>query len=89
MDLVETFKFKKGLYKTDPNKMFQYSHTSNLRGHSEKIFKTRSRLDIRKNFFSHRVIKPWNKLPESAVSAKKSKDFKHKLQRCLSSDEEA
>ncbi len=75
-DLVETFKFKRGFYKTPSNTFFKESHTTQLRGHSQKIFKERSRLDVTKNFFSHRVVDPWNSLPESTVSAEKTKSFK-------------
>ncbi len=57
-DLTETFKFKKGCYKTNPERMFTSSHTGQLRGHSEKTCVTRPRLDIRKHFFSQRAIKP-------------------------------
>ena len=39
MDLVEAFKFKKGFYKTPSSDMFTPSHTGQLRGHSEKMFK--------------------------------------------------
>ncbi len=44
--LVETFKFKKGCYKTLPTDMTLYipSHTGQLRGHSKKIFNEQCRL---------------------------------------------
>ena len=58
-DLVETFKFKRGFYKTPSSVFFKDSHTTQLRGHSQKIFKRRSRLDVTKNFFSNRVVDPW------------------------------
>ncbi len=76
MDLVETFKFKKGCYKTLPTDMFTPSHTGQLRGHSEKIFKEQCRLDTRKYFFTQRVVKPWNKLSQDAVSQTKADAFK-------------
>ena len=83
-DLVETFKFKRGFYKTPSNTFFKESHTTQLRGHSQKIFKERSRLDVTKNFFSHRVVDPWNSLPESTVSAEKTKSFKKIIKSCAS-----
>ena len=33
------------------------------RGHNYKLLATRSRKDIRKHFFSQRIIKVWNNLP--------------------------
>ena len=56
--------------------MFTPSHTGQLHGHSEKIFKPRPRLDIKKYFFTQRVIDPWNQLLEDTVSQEKIQDFK-------------
>ena len=56
--------------------MFTSSHTGQLRGHSEKIFVTRPRLDICKYLFSQRVIEPLNSLPEDTLSQENVKDFK-------------
>ena len=56
--------------------MFTPSHTGQLRGHSEKIFKEQCRLDTRKYFFTQRVVKPWNKLSQDAVSQTKVDAFK-------------
>ncbi len=76
MDLVEMFKFKKGIYKTPISDMFNASHTGQLRGTLKKFSKKQCRLDIRKNFFTQRVVKPWNKLTDDAVSQSKVKVFK-------------
>jgi hypothetical protein len=35
--------------------------------------------DIRKNFFTHRIINTWNSLSENVTSAKDTKIFKHRL----------
>ena len=39
------------------------------RGHTLKIYKERSKREPRRNFFSQRVVIPWNALPEKVVSA--------------------
>ncbi len=83
-DLVETFKFKRGFYKTPSSVFFKDSHTTQLRGHSQKIFKRRSRLDVTKNFFS--VVDPWNSLDEATVSVDKPNSFKIIIKSCASSD---
>ncbi len=66
---------QKGFYKTPPSDMFT-PHTGQLRRHSEKKFKKQCCLDIRKNFFTQRVVKPLNKLTEDAVSQTKVDVFK-------------
>ena len=44
-----------------------------------KIIKVRSRLDIRKVFFSQRVVNLWNGLPASVVEADSVNGFKNRL----------
>ena len=83
MDLVETYKFIKGKYKTPATKFFTKSNTQQLQGHSEKLFKPRCRLDVRKHYFCHRVIDNWNNLPEESVSAETENIFKKRLQRAV------
>jgi len=48
---------------------FHYSQTGyNLRDQSYTLATNRCRLELRKNFFSQRVVKPWNKLPSHVVT---------------------
>ena len=48
--------------------LFTYSN-SGLRGHSKKLYMPRANKDIRKYFYTNRVIQIWNDLLESVVSA--------------------
>ena len=41
--------------------------STHLRGHELKIYKPRTQLDVRKYFFSVRVIDEWNSLPGSVI----------------------
>ena len=73
VDLKETYKImNNAYYLMDKDKLFKISE-SNSRGNSQKLYLNHNRPDIRKNFFSSRVIIPkWNKLPEKVVSAPNS-----------------
>ena len=63
-DLIEVFKILKKFEDIELKSLFKLADTGyNTRGHSLKLAKSRSRLDIRKYFFSQRVIKLWNSLP--------------------------
>ena len=44
---------------------------------SLKLAKPEGRLDLRTNFFSHRVVNPWNNLPLSVKSASSLNNFKN------------
>ena len=48
---------------------FTISQNSITRGHRSKFVKNRSRLDIRKDFFSQRVVNEWHAMPEILVES--------------------
>ena len=79
--LTQIFKFINNIDKIEYRKLFEMSNASrpNTRGHSQKLVKKRSRLEVRKNFFSQRVVNAWNGLPQSVVDAKSVNSFKNKL----------
>ena len=49
-DLVETFKIINGKYDTNPELLFQLDE-GGRRGHDQKLFKKKIRLDVRKMLF--------------------------------------
>jgi len=67
-DLIEVYKYVHGMYKTPADTFFDFSQCS-LGGHHLKLAKSYSRTDLRKHFFSNRVVDKWNCLPEDVVSA--------------------
>jgi len=79
-DLTETYKILTGKENIENNKFFELSDNAhNLRGHSMKISVKRSRLNVRKFFFSQRVVPQWKSLPEKVVTAPSTNTFKHRL----------
>jgi len=80
-DLIKLFKIYIGLSGIKIESMFKSSTDSRTRGHSLKLKKHRSRLDLRKYFFSERVVNRWNELDEDTVSDTTVNMFKNRLQR--------
>ena len=79
-DMLETFKYLNGQYNSAPI-LHLDSRTcgTTTRGHQLKLEKGRSRLDVRKHFFTQRVVNLWNALPVNLVSAPTVNAFKNRL----------
>jgi len=79
-DLIETYKILHGKEDIDHHQLFELVLNGHeLRGHDLKFYKQYSRLNIRKHFFSQRVIDALNQLPPSVVDAASINSFKRNL----------
>ena len=77
-DLREAYKIINNCYKIDNTTYFSRSDTT-TRGHKVKLFKRGCRTELRRNFFSHRVVDEWNTLPANTVLAPDVKKFSDDL----------
>ena len=57
----------------------EYGNMSSTRGHNQKLIKPRANKDIRKNYFTNRVINNWNSLPDYVINSKTVKIFEKNL----------
>ncbi|MCL4141514.1 UNVERIFIED_CONTAM: hypothetical protein GTU68_065742 [Idotea baltica] len=82
-DMIETYKLIHSFEDIPYTNFFQLN-TNNLRGHSLKLSKPDHwRTTLKGNWFSIRVIDPWNALPESVVTAPTIATFKARYDRHL------
>ena len=56
-----------------------FSPITHTRGHIFKLFKSFSRIDARKYFYTRRIVEPWNNLPQKVVCAASVDDFKKSI----------
>jgi len=61
-------------------KFFELNADNRTRGHSFKLVKHRCNCEVRRHFFSERVVNHWNMLDHSICSAKSVNGFKSKLE---------
>ena len=78
-DLRAAFQYLKGAYRKDGEGLF-----SSTRTRGNDLEEVRLRLDIRKKFFTMRVVKRWNRSPREAVDAPSLEAFKTRLDGALS-----
>ena len=79
-DLIETYKILTGKEDINYGHFFTLESSDyDLRGHQLKRYKHHNRLNVRKFFFTQRVISAWNSLPSFIVDASSVNSFKRKL----------
>ena len=79
-DLIETYKILSGKERVNSEDFFHFSQTGyNLRSHRYTLATNRCHLELRRNFFSQPVVKPWNKLPSHVVTAPSTYAFKNRF----------
>jgi len=83
-DLIAAFKYLKGAYRKDGDKLFIRACCDRRKGDGFKLQEGRFRLDIRKRFFTMRVVEHWNGLPREVVDSPSLETFQVRLDGTLS-----
>ncbi|KFQ61934.1 hypothetical protein N334_05732, partial [Pelecanus crispus] len=83
-NLIVAFQWLKGTYEKDGDKLFCRACSDRTRGNGFKLKEGRFRLDIRKKFFTMRVVKHCIRLPREVVDAPSLETFKVRLDGALS-----
>ncbi|GAB0188924.1 hypothetical protein GRJ2_001357700 [Grus japonensis] len=82
-DLIAAFQYLKGAYRKAGEGLFIRECSDRTRGNGFKLKEGRFRLDVRKKFFTVRVVGHWNRLPREAVDAPSPEVFKARLDGAL------
>ena len=76
-DMIEVYKMTHGCYDPITTKSLLTFNTSNTRSHNYKLQKPRVNTRQFQNFFTNRIINPWNNLPDLTVNAGSLNCFKN------------
>jgi hypothetical protein len=82
-DMIEVFKLLHHKEDINYEVFFELNNNANTRGHGYKLKVKSCRTEIRKHFFSLRVISDWNNLPEVVVNAPSLNSFKNRLDKFM------
>ena len=86
-DLIEVFKWVKGINKGNCDQVIEFSSQDRTRGNGYKLDKLRFRTDIGRHWFTNRVVNDWNRLSRHVVSAETLGTFKSRLDESMDRDD--
>ena len=90
-DMIQVFKIMNDLSGLDKNNIFNFvrdRHSVDTRNHSANLLvPEKCRLNVRKNFFSCRIVNQWNSLPDVVRNSSNVNTFKNNYDEFMFTDD--
>ena len=80
--MIETFKILSNIYDSRVINFLSKSNFSTIRGYNFKLFLQHANFNIRKWFFSIRIVDIWNRLPSNVINTSNVMCFEMRLDEC-------
>jgi len=84
-DLIEVYKIVNGISGINFDSFFEHDTSARTRAHSRNLRKKRFNTDLRKHFFTDRIINIWNALDDRTATSAILNSFKNGLERIRNS----
>jgi hypothetical protein len=78
-DMIQVYNIVSGKCDSNPTVNFNLCHVSNTRGNMYNMHLSHMHYNLRKHFFCNRIVKVWNSLPNTVVTAESINIFKNRL----------
>ena len=85
--MIQVYNIVSGNHTTNPTIDLKLSNISISRGNMYKLQLSNVHYNLRKHFFSNRIVAVWNSLPNIIVNAESTNIFKNRLDRFWSDQE--
>ena len=86
-DMIEVFKILSGIYDQNTVPSMSLTLPATTTGHNKKLFKPFCNKNVRRKYFTVRVIETWNSLPHEFVNANSVNAFKKRLDKYWANEE--
>jgi len=77
--MIETYKIVTGIYDVEVTPKLYLAHLLVTRGNDLRLLKGRAKYNLRKFYFTNRIVNLWNSLPNNVVLSESLNVFKSRL----------